>query len=160
MLTNKKTMTSIFILAGITLLMLILLSCFRATDEKIDCTATVKWIDYPKSKTFSGTIVFDLVPKDEGLISINGLLKDDANHQTHHIRREISVTSGQAKNSKIGITFINVHKHISDTSPDHLFNKYLIDTSAKTTFLDFKKLYNGWLIGTPYTAAIMCVNTD
>lgn len=160
MSTNKKAVTLIFILAGISLLLLTLLVCFRATEEKIDCTATVKWIDYQKNKTFSGTIVFDLVPKDDGLISINGLLKDDANHQTHHIRREISVNSGQAKNSKIGITFKNVHKHISDTSPDNLFNKYLIDTSAETTFLDFKKLYNGWLISTPYTAAIMCVNTD
>ena len=84
---------------------------FRSTEEKIDCTPTVKWIDYQKQKTFSGTIVFDLEPRDEGLISINGILKDDCHNQTHHIRREIRVTSA-------------------------------------------------WLISTPYTAAIMCVNTD
>lgn len=160
MLINKKALVSLFIVVGTVLLTLSLFLYFRSTEEKIDCTATVKWIDYQKQKTFSGTIVFDLEPRDEGLISINGILKDDSHNQTHHIRREISVTSRLAKNSKMGINFKSVHKHISDTSPDHLFNKYLIDTSSQTTYLDFKKLYNAWLISTPYTAAILCVNTD
>lgn len=160
MSATKKSVISVFILAAMGVITLLLLVRFPVAPEKINCTATVKWIDYPDKKIFTGTIVFDLTQGKEGTMNITGLLKDGSNNQTYQVRRELRMISEMAADSKIAINISKVHAHLSDNVPNQLFNQYLIDTTARTLLLGFKKLHNAWLISTPYTAAIMCVNPN
>ncbi|BDH44720.1 hypothetical protein TUM12370_07640 [Salmonella enterica subsp. enterica serovar Choleraesuis] len=141
-------------------LALLIHSSFFAARYKIDCTSTAKWINYRTQKSFTGTIVFELERERVGVINVTGLLKDEDNNQLYHVQREIVLVSHDEINSKIAMDIKSVHKHISDTAPDQVFNKNLIDTSARTLYLGFKKMYNAYLISTPYSAAFMCINRD
>lgn len=123
---------------------------------KVNCTASQYRVDIVDGQQ---TFVMILHPEGEGEINYLGSLKDEQQHE-FQLSRTIYFNYNLHNANEILMSKIRVVKTISDTTPDVLFNRKVLDLSTGLQRFFFRRIYNAYMISTPYSAIGICVEEN
>lgn len=95
----------------------------------------------------------------KGILDFSGVLTDnDDSEKTYMIGRNIHFNYHVPSKGNIVINSMILQKYAYDTTPDDVFNKNVMDLSAKEQNLKVSKMYNAYLFSTPYTIVSTCID--
>ncbi|MEG1787530.1 MAG: hypothetical protein RR243_22130, partial [Citrobacter sp.] len=105
------------------------------------------------------TFVFNLNANMQGILDFSGTLIDNRDSKKiYTIGRNIHFSYHVPSKGNITITSMDLHKYAYDTTPDDVFNKNVMDLSAREQNLKISKIHNAYLVSTPYTVVTTCVD--
>lgn len=153
--TNKYKilLLTILLTLGISI---IYFSHFRGKYLKVNCTTSQYRVDLKDGQEFRTTIVMILHPEGEGEINYFGSFSHEEKN-SYVVSRTVHFNYTLRNANELLMSSMRVVKAITDTAPDELFNRKVMDLSASEHRLFVKKIYNAYMISTPYSSVGICV---
>ncbi|MGL5698044.1 MAG: hypothetical protein ACRCYL_01890 [Kluyvera sp.] len=129
---------------------------FRNQYLRVNCTASQYRMDLVDGQEFRTTIVMILHPEGEGEINYLGAF-NDAEKREFAVSRTVHFNYTLRNDNELLMNSMRVVKTITDNTPDEMFNRKVMDLSASEHRLFVRKIYNAYMISTPYSAVGICV---
>ncbi len=129
---------------------------FRARNLKVNCTASQYRVDLVDRQEFLTTIVMILHPEGEGEINYLGSFNDGKQNE-YRVSRTVYFNYSLRNANELLMSSMRVVRTIGDTTPDVLFNRNVMDLSTGVHRLFVKRIYNAYIVSTPYSAIGICV---
>lgn len=129
---------------------------FREQNLQINCRTSQYREDLVNGQEFLTTIVMILSPEGKGEINFLGSLKHGQQNE-YLVSRTVYFNYSLHNGNELLMSSMRVVRTIEDTTPDALFNRNVIDLSTKVHRLFVKKIYNAYMVSTPYSATGICV---
>ena len=168
--TNKKNTIFLINISIIPLISSILFifidySHFFKRSVSISCMSHYSAPLLPGNISIRSNITIDLRKNNTGSLYISGVLEKkqgdtDQNKTSSAILREIEFDYSIEDNGFISIYNTEVYHLASDKISDDFFNSNVFDLSLPNRKIKIKKINNSWLLSTPFSPIMMCVNKN
>lgn len=129
---------------------------FRVRNLKVNCTASQYRVNLTDGQEFLTTIVMILHPEGEGEINYLGSLNDGQQNE-FRVSRTVYFNYSLRNVNELLMSSMRIVRTIDDTTPDVLFNRNFMDLSTGVHRLFVKRIYNAYMVSTPYSAIGICV---